>query len=208
MNVSELDEVLSFILNANDNQAPTEYGASRRLLALNKAYMREWNEIQQHISRNAKLATMEFTWPASAQTCAVPGELQGKTVYAYFDVTTSTSAPPRLVLSYRDQNTLEWYPSGPSSAKTIRAVYIPMPNKLVNGEDSPDLILPQYHELLCWSAAIWLVNIMDREDAPKVWQDQYEALLLQAIKGMSNRPLGDPTTIALAFDDSGFGDYS
>lgn len=208
MNLSELDDLLAFILNGNDNQSATEYGPARRLQALNAAYNREWNEIQLHVSRAAKLATFEFTWPASAQTCVVPAELQGKTVYAFYDVTVATTQPPRLIVSYRDQNTLEWYPSGPSEAKTIRAVYIPTPNKLVNPIDEPSLILPQYHELLCWSAAMWLVEIMDREASPSVWQDKYEALLLQAIKGMSNRPLGDPTTIGLAFDDLGFGDFA
>ena len=207
MNLEELDDMLSFILNSNDTQSATEYAAARRLMALNAAYKREWNEIQLHVSRNAKLATHEFTWAASAQTCAVPTELRGKTVYAYYDATQSTVTPPKLVLAYRDQNTLEWMPSGPGSATTVRAEYVPSPTKLVDPQDIPSLILDQYHELLVWSAALWLVEIVDREAAPKKWHDMAQDLQEQAIKGMSNRPQGDPTVIGQAYNDNG-GDWA
>ena len=195
MNLEELDDLLAFIVNANDVQSATEYGPARRLMALNSAYKREWNEIQLHVSRQVKLAVQDFTWPASSTTCSVPSALQGKTIYAFYDASSATSEPYKLVLRYRDANTLEWMPSGPGSAVTVRAEYVAAPTKLVSEGDIPSLILDQYHELLAWSAAIWLVEIVDRETAPKLWHDMAQDLREQAIKGMSNRPQGDPTTI-------------
>lgn len=202
MNLDELDDMLAFVLNANDQQTASEFSEARRLMALNSAYKREWNEIQLHVSRNVKLANHEFTWAASAPTRTVPAELQGKTIYAYYDVTSTTVVPPKLALSYRDATTLEWMPSGPGAAVTIRADYVASPSKLVSPSDVPSLILDQYHELLVWSAAVWLVEILDRETAPKKWHDMAKDLQEQAIKGMSNRPQGDVTVIGQAYNDN------
>jgi len=205
MNLQEIDDMVSFILNANDTQTTTEYNQTRRYQAINAAYAREWNEIQQHVARASKVRHMDFTWPSGQGTLPLPSELVGKTIFAFYNVTNQSVQPPRLIVRMRDAVTLEWGDAGPGADVSMRAEYIAAPSLLQQPSDSPDLILPQYHELIAWSAAIWLAEILDREAAPGLWRERREALLLQAIKGMSTTPLGDGTQIQRTTDD--IGDY-
>jgi hypothetical protein len=119
------------------------------------------------------------------------------------------SAANESLVYFLDRNTLRWGSEGPDAERTLRLTYLAVAEALVEDEDEPQLISPEYHELLAYSAAIELRAFAD-EEIPSAWQKRYLQFQMEFWKAASRgRPHigGDVTVINRHADDTA-GAYS
>jgi len=213
MNFTELQNRLKFVLDFNDTQTDGAFTATRVKQALNLAYEREVFKAEAEGSRRYFKTTTSFTWPAGQLTYALTAPLSQATIIRMSDVT-STDPGYNLVFSeqgfsgdlhWKDRKTIQWGTTGPGSAKTIRVEYYPRPTELVEDEDELEMIPVQFHELLVWSAAVFLRTVAD-ERPPQHWVNERDEFRIDFWKFLSQgRPISDTPTITNSHPDSDAG---
>ena len=209
MNFDELQDRVGFVLNFNDGQADQDFTAARIKQAINYAYNREIQKAMLEGSRRFFRATQDVTWAASSVTLTLPAGVAKKALIRIADVT-SDAIGAQLLFSengltgdvfFKDRSTLQWGTSGPSSAKTLRFVYYETPLDMIDDDDEPDIMPEAFHELLVWSAAIWLRTVGD-ESAPTEWRRELMELQIDFYKHVSlGRPQDDEPTVRLRDSD-------
>lgn len=202
MNFGEIQTHTKDILNFNPAQANADFTVDQLKRAINFCLSAEVDRVKLHAHPAYFLASQDFTWTSGAETQALPTGMQGYDFIRFYDVTDDSTGPGNaLALPWENRTTLRWGTSGPSSARTIRAVYYARPATLVSDADVPDLLPPEFHEIICWSAASYL-RMMADEDAPGRWLVYLEERRLDMIKRMSRRPAGTPSRVVQEVIDS------
>lgn len=186
------------ILNFNPNQVNADFTDAQIKRAINFCLSAEIDRMK-HVAHPAYfLAYQDFTWAAGAETQALPLALVDLDHIAFYDITSDSTGPGvKLGLMWEDRETLRWGSSAPSNDRTIRCVYYARPQKLVGGSDVPTLLPPEYHEILGWSAAIYMRRMAD-EEAPMQWLAYLEERRIDLTKRLSRRPAGTPNRILQA----------
>ena len=213
MNFTELQNRLAFVLNFNDTQTDSEYTTARLKQSLNYAYEREVIKAEEEGSKVWFKSTMKVTWPKSQLLLTPPEPLKQSNLIKIEDIT-NTNPGVRLSLSadglagdihWADRNTLQWSTVGPSSARSLRFHYYARATEMSEDEDIPELIPPQFHEMIVWSAAIFLRDIAD-ESAPGAWQRRLQDWQIDFYKYLSRgRPTSDVVTVDNTYSDGDAG---
>ncbi len=176
MDLAELRDQLAFSLNHNDGQTDQDFSDARLNDNINWAYRREVRGAKLEGVRSYFTKNDSFTWAADAVTQTLPLNLRRKQIVVFKDIT-SNDPGQKLTVSadgarggvhWVDNNTLQWGTSGPGATKTIRAFYLADAEKLTDDADEPELIPEEMHELIVWSAAVYLRTVAD-EFAPPGW---------------------------------------
>lgn len=195
MNRGELRSELAFLTNFSESTAAQDFVQAR----LNKAIQQSYRRVIESAKINGShqffhLRSQSFTWPVSTQTLAVPDSLVNKTIVDLYDI---TDGEPGFPLSFgrdsqdvgsvfwADYKTWQWATvGGPGAAMTLRAVYEATAEELVSDSDTPQLVPPQFHDLIVWKAARLLRKAAD-EAAPAPWEDEEYELVLDFYKHVS-----------------------
>jgi len=153
--------------------------------AINSRYALECLHGQQQGRRTWFHRVQSFTWAASSTTLVLPPSVSQAGIMTFEDITDRDPGYPLPSLVFwLDSRTLQWGDTSPGSARTIRATYFARPVDMVSGSDEPELIPPEYHMLLVWSAAIYLRQKAD-EGAPPAWLEQLNEERLNYWKAIS-----------------------
>jgi len=181
MNLDALRTKVSFLVNFNTGQADQDFAGttadSNRDVdfAINEAYRDEVEKGKQNGNRNYFLETRSFTWPAGEQTQPIPLDVLGKTIIAFRDDTQLTPGPiaPKfdaLVegsgLFIVNRRTFGLQPA-PGTARTFTILFLANAAEMKESDDEPELIQPQFHDLIVWSAAILLKQVADQRSPPE-----------------------------------------
>jgi hypothetical protein len=207
MNLSELRDAVSYIVEYNEGQADQSYAGStaqpwkRVDAAINEAYREEIRVASRMMSVRPFLRQFAVTWPADAATLAIPNQVLGATIVAVRDDTSSTPGPVVQIQPYLDEPggfylydgvTWGWAPT-PTAAKSLVVVYVATPEKLTAPDDVPTLVPNNDHDLLVWSSAVILAQIADEDTIPQRWVNRRDELRLQFHKQVAlGTPMGRP----------------
>jgi hypothetical protein len=213
MNYTELQDRLKFVLDFNDTQTDGAFTAARIKQALNMAYEREVNKANEEGSQRYFKGTVEFVWPSAQLTYQLTPPLSKRGLIRITDVTESDPGR-RIVFSenglngdvfWKDRNTMQWGTQGPGANRTLRAEYFAKPWPMDADDDEPDLIPEQFHELLVWSAAVFLRTVAD-ESPPMRWVSERDEFRIDFWKYLSRgRPMSDVPTVSNTYPDSEVG---
>ncbi len=204
MNREQLRQEVAFLVNFTEGTADQDFTVARLNKAIQYAYR---NEVRQAkltgLSRWFKKVA-QISWPASQVRYKLPNSLSKKNIIAFWDITNSD---PGYVLDVRgdslsgsslfwyEADTLQWASTGPSAATTLLIEYLADSEYLAADGDSPDLIPADYHDLLVWSAAIYLRTVGD-EQPPSHWVAEREQFRYDFWKFLSKgRPFTDTPSV-------------
>jgi hypothetical protein len=215
MNFTELQDRLKFILNFNDTQTDQDFTNARIKQALNFSYESEINRAQAEGSRRYFRAVREIEWVADELTYTLAYPLDQRGLIRITDIT-NTDPGYALVFDengfhgdvfWKDRNTIQWGTQGPNAGKTLRVEFYTRPIAMVEDNDEPELIPPQFRELLLWSAACWLRDIADDDmGTPQSWQRRLDEWRIDFWKYLSRgRPTDDVPAVTNTYPDDGVG---
>ena len=208
MNFGELLTELKDLLNFDSNQIHQDFSDAQLKRALNQAYLREVRKARQQGSRNYFLDTTTFTWTSGESTYTLVDPLNKASIIELRDVTDGEVVDTiHFTDSFRwaDRNTLEWLDSGPSSDRTIRALFLELPVDMAADGDVPSLIPREFRELLVYSAAVEL-RLRADEEAPRSWAAHLDDTRMDYWKHLSlGRPASNQARISLPSDFDDFG---
>jgi len=203
MNFLELQSEVKFILNWNEQQTDQDFTTLRIKKALNRAYKQETIKAEEEGGQRFFKATLDLPWPGGSVTMILPPELNEEALIGISDITTASIGTP-LVFSddgisgdifWKDHQTIQWGTNGPPSDKTLRFTYYASVEELVNDGDVPMLIPAKFHELIAWSAALFLQQISDQE-MTEAWVFERNELRIDFWKWLSRgRGTDDVPTI-------------
>lgn len=179
-------------LDANPTQSDSSFTDDQIKRALNAAYREEINKAKTEASLLFFYKIFSFTWPASEPTYSIAGTpLANMDLYAFQDITQGEHRPVDMRILWRDKDTLFWGDAqGPTSARTIRVIYVAAPEDLVNDADEPSLVDYNYRDLWPLSAAIRLRD-KSYEGSPGAWLSRLNNERLVWYKFMQARPRED-----------------
>jgi hypothetical protein len=197
----ELRDELAFLANFSANQASQDFVQTRLNKALDQAYNQEVERAKLNGSQKFfHMSTDSITWPVSTTTLAVPDVLVGKSIIDVLDITDGENGIPLVfgmngqaagTIFWKDHKTWQWSAlGGPSSARTMRAIYEAVAEKLLNDDATPELVPAQFHMLIVWTAAILLRKAGD-EMAPMSWTQERDEMRLDYYKHVAR---GRPTS--------------
>jgi hypothetical protein len=185
MNRGELRAEVAFAVNFTEATASQDFVQARLNKAIQAGYRKLIERAKLNGSRVFFQMNNEFTWPADAQTLAVPASLVQKTIVDIYDITDGEPGLPIVVgrdaqsggsIFWLDHKTWQWSTvGGPSSAVNFRALYEAVAENLVADSDVPELVPPQFHDLIVWEAAVLLRQIAD-EGSPAEWRHERDEL--------------------------------
>lgn len=222
MDFKALQDEASELLNFNSSQTDQDFTAAQIKKAINRAYAREFRKARQEGVREWFSGYREVVWPGDSLTFSVSGNLSGAQICKITDVTENLTGSGFHVVVYeggdppvgtpewtsqgfsgpifwKDRNTLQWGTSGPGEDRTLRFTIFPSPEELSSDGDVPQLIHPDHHELIFYSAAIDLRTRAD-EAAPQSWQMERQELRMDLYKDVSRgRPHTNVTSINYAY---------
>lgn len=195
-NLLWLEDRLKRRLDNNPDQADSSYSSANMRSALNEAYTEEVNKAKMEGSRKWFIQKYEFTWAASTPTYSIDGTpMEYMDAFIFQDVTDNTNLPRDITLLWNDRKTLYWgSSSGPSSAKTIRVLYLANAEELTSDTSEPDLIAPAHRDLLPLAAAILLAEESDLS-VPASWERRLMEKRLMWWKTLQARPRNDVAEI-------------
>lgn len=182
MTRKELEDFTRLILLPNSRQSTNgTFITSDLTAAVQRAYEREWIKFRAVATKSQCVMSTTFTWPAGEVAFQVPRILQNRRVHSLFDITDNpTGIGLRTVVYFEDLTKLMRWPStvgtpgtGPFRDTLFRALFFPNVETLDSPDQSPELIPPDHHQLLGWSAAVELVEIANGDSsAPATWRDR------------------------------------
>lgn len=210
MNLTTLRDHVNFILDNNDLQADASFSTARMNDAINWAYQEEMSDAQLEGGMAWFFTTTDVAWPAEQVTLPLPAGIQQENIIEVHNVTDNDPGKPVVIggpgtsarLHWKDRLTLQWGEDGPTTAQTLRFFYYAVPSTLVEDEDLPELMPPQFHKLIALSAVVFLMEIADRE-APALILRRQRKLQAMLQKYVSRpRPLAATNMIASGRGDS------
>jgi len=214
---NELQDLVGLMLNFTPNQTDADFTTVQVKAALNRAYDREVRagKLRGHNAYFKSQTTL--TWPASTQDMTLNALMKRSQWVRLEDITNSAqaslievgSAANEALVYLLDRSTLRWGSEGPFSERTLRLTYLASAEELIEDEDEPQLIPPEYHELLAYSAAIELRAFAD-EEIPSAWQKRYLQFQMEFWKLVTKgRPhIGGDVTVINRYPDDTAGAYS
>jgi len=203
MDFKTLQDEVSELLNFNSSQTDQDFTTTQIKKAINRAYAREYRKARQEGLRQWFSSVTEITWLSGAVTLSLPGSVKRNQISRIIDVTNSDPGYPLVFddsgflgdVHWKDRNTLQWGTEGPGENRTLRVEYMAEPGEMSADEDEPDLIAPDHHELIFYSAAIDLRTRAD-EVAPQSWAMERQELRMDFYKDVSRgRPHNTVTVI-------------
>jgi hypothetical protein len=203
MNFKELQSEVKFILNWNENQTDQDFTTLRIKKAVNRAYKQEVLKAEQEGGQRFFKTTLELPWLAGTVTFVLPPELNQEALIAIHDITTASIGTPLVFsddgisgdLFWKDRSTLQYGNVGPASDKLLRFIFYASVEDLVDDGDVPMLIPDKFHELIAWTAALFLQEISDQE-VTAVWMHERDDLRMDFWKWLSRgRATDDVPTI-------------
>jgi hypothetical protein len=203
MDLAELKNRLSFVVDNNDGQVGQAFSTTRLTQAINWAYRQEVLKAQQEGSRKWFLTSTTIIWPTSQVQLVLPEVLKSAEIIRVSNITNSDLGSALIFdetgyfgnAFWANRNTLQWGTSGPSSDITLRFMYYAKPETLVTDDDIPELIPDQFHDLIVWAAAVLLLEIADQR-APEAWYSNRNETRMDLWKYMSRgRPTSDPPRV-------------
>jgi hypothetical protein len=176
---AELVTELGWILDFNESQTNQDFTSTRLKKLIQWAYKKEINKAKQEGNSSYFCSFIDFTWESDLVTLSLPETVRHQEVLKFFDVTDSTLGSELLIGRYGQgrtifwaaNNKLQWGTDGPGSDRIIRAVFLANAETLIDDESEPELIPPQFRELLLWSAAIIARKVAD-DDIPQAWAEE------------------------------------
>lgn len=183
-------------LDNNPLQTDADFSTDTIKKILNEAYEFEVNKAKTEASQYYFYQNYNFTWPASQTTYSIEGTpMEYMDQHNFQDVTSGEDKGYNINVYWRDRNTLYWGNSnGPSSARTIRCVYLARAEWLNADGDEPTLVIPAHRDLLALSAACLLRKIAD-EQAPGSWLQELDERRRAWWKDMADRPAGSTAQV-------------
>jgi hypothetical protein len=203
MDFAELQDQVKFILNWNDGQTNQDFSTARIQAALNRAYKQETIKAEEEGGQRFFKATIDLPWKAGTITFVLPPEIMEEALIAIDDVTTASIGTPLVFsddgisgdLFWKDHQTLQYGNTGPASDKILRFKYYASVEELQNDGDTPMLIPAKFHELIVWSACIFLQEISG-QDVTRTWVAERDELRIDFWKWLSRgRATDDVPTI-------------
>lgn len=190
MRFSELISEVQDLLNFNPSAADQDFTEAQVKKALNIRYGLECNMGQMHGRRTWFHRVQSITWTSGEETLLLPSSVSQAGIMKLEDITDRDPGYPLPeTVFWKDSKTLQWGDTAPGSDRTIRVTYFARPVDLVAAGDEPELIPPEHHMLLVWSAAIYLRQKAD-ESVPQTWLEQHYEERLNFWKAMSrSRPM-------------------
>lgn len=192
MNFKELQDELALVLNFTPDTVDQDFNSTQLQSQLNSAYMREVRQAKQNAGYAYFRNYFDFIWPANALTYDLGNQIAWQDFDSFYDITSSEpgyrlivgDVPGQTDIWWQTPTILQWGTIGPGSERTLRVRYLAKAEKMLNDIDEPQLIPPEYRELLVWSAAVYLRTIAD-EMAPQAWLGKLEELQHDFWKGLS-----------------------
>ena len=183
---SEIEALTRTILLPNTRNATNgPFDAADITAAVQRAYEREWNKARIQLTKAQVVMSTQFTWPSGAITTDMPALLRNRIIHSIYDITDNPQGIGLRTVFYIEDVTkrLRW-PStvgtpgtGPFRDTLLRAFFMPQVEQLSLPESTPQLIPTEYHQLLGWSAAIELSDMLDGgRTAQPAWKPRYEDL--------------------------------
>lgn len=203
MDYKTLKDRLNFILDNNDSQADSSFSAARVKDAVNWAYRDEVRHVYLEGNERWFFTTQDFSWPLNQVTFKIPDDIEKKNIIWIQDVTSRDPGEYVIFgpenhtsrLHWKDSRHLQWGTNGPAEAKTLRFGFYPNPLDLSDDGDEPILLPELYHELIAWSAAIFLLDVADRQ-APLSWLSRQRDMRIDLWKHVSKgRPGTDSVRV-------------
>ncbi len=199
------------MLNFTENAVDSDFTTAQVKAAINRGYDREIRAAKLRSNQDYFRSTLEFTWPSGDLDFSLTSQMRKTEWLRLEDVTDSVRGLTLEIakssvegnIYMPDRNTLRWGTEGPQSERTIRLTYLAAAETLIEDEDEPQLISPEYHELLAYSAAVELRAFAD-EEIPSAWQKRYLQFQMEFQKVVTRgRPHigGDVTVINRHPDD-------
>lgn len=196
---------LRFRLNVTEGEADQDFSEARLNAALQYAYNQEVEKGKQHGFAAWFKKTATFTWPAGQLQVTLPDSVVRSNVIAFYDITSSEPGTLFVVQQERERGGSAWWyehdklnwagNTAPTTAKTLRVFYLANAETLANDAQSPQLIPPQFHQLVVIAAAVHLREVAD-ESAPLSWLKTLEDWRFDFWKSISKgRPFADTPTI-------------
>jgi len=210
MDFKTLQDEVSELLNFNSSQTDQDFTTTQIKKAINRAYAREYRKARQEGLRQWFSSVTEITWLSGAVTLSLPGSVKRNQISRIIDVTNSDPGYPLVFddsgflgdVHWKDRNTLQWGTEGPGENRTLRIEYMAEPEEMSADEDEPELIAPDHHELIFYSAAIDLRTRAD-EVAPQSWAMERQELRMDFYKDVSRgRPHNTVTVIRGGNEDA------
>jgi len=200
MNRGELRTQLTWILNANTSQTdPGFFGPSTDTnrnfhWALDAAYREEVVRAKQQGLMGAFRRRHAVTWTSGAETMAIPAQVKLKSIDHLSDETDFSPGTPVSFyddaygtvsgIYNRDKDTWGWYPA-PSSDRSLVVHYLEVAEPLTSDADIPSLFPVEHHDLIAWSAAIWMRTVADEKGPPALWIAKQQDLRMVLWKDLS-----------------------
>ena len=173
MNRGEIRDQASFILNFNTGQVDADITTARFNKAIQYAYNTETNRLQQVGISRYFWRTVDISWPEGTETLALPNHITQSSIVKIRDIT-NNAYPEGLMWmpNWRTASVWFWPQSGgPPDTKTYRITYVARPEVLLADTSVPELIAPQFHELIVWSTVNFLRTVADEAPPPAFIQE-------------------------------------
>ncbi len=215
---SELQDLTSLMLNFTPNAVDSDFTATQVKAALNRGYAREVRAAKLRGNLEYFKGQTALLWPANTMDMKLNSLMLRSEWLRLEDVTDSRRATllevgshsGEALIYFLDRTTLRWGSSGPGNDRNLRLSYLAFAETLIEDEDEPMLVPPEYHELLAYSAAVELRAFAD-EEIPSAWQKRYLQFQMEFWKAVSRgRPHigGDVTVTNRYIDEDQSGAYS
>lgn len=171
MDFGELQAEVKFILNWNESQTDQDFTTLRVKKAINRAYKQETIKAEEEGGQRYFKATVDYQWLASTITFTLPPELSEEALIGISDISSGSTIGTPLVFSddgisgdlfWKDRSTLQYGNTGPNTDKILRFTFFASAGEMVDNGDTPLLIPAKFHELIVWSAALFLQQISDQ----------------------------------------------
>lgn len=213
MNFKEMRSELAFLLSFNEGEADQDFATARLKKALQFAYDDEVRQAKLEGQYRWFKSNSQFTWPANQVTFTLSSSIAKAGIIDFWDITSSS---PGVRLTVRENweqggvvwwlknDTLQWGNLGPQSDRTIQVDFLAVTEKLLDDTQIPNLMPPEYHWLIVWSAAVYLRQVAD-EGVPDSWFGRYKAMQMDYWKTLSRgRPFSDvPTVVPMPLPEDG-----
>lgn len=165
--------------------------------AISEAERIEYEELFPSINPDWLRRAQDFTWPADSATFSLPDEINDANLEGIENLAEDGQglivpvgrAGMHEEIFWKDNETLQWGTSGPTSAQSLRLFYFAQPVGLADDEDQPSWLPVRHRHLLIWSAAI-VARFAADSKAPAAWEKLRNEIRLQVRHQLSmGRPV-------------------
>lgn len=192
MNFGDLQDEVKDLLNFASGQVHQDFTEDQIKKSINRAYDREVRKARQEGITSYFIDDVTITWTSGATTYALTDPEDKAQLIQIWDVTNGQPGSPLEFnedFRWKDRNTLEWLPSGPSEDRSLRFTFYELPKPMVANTEEPTLVRREFREILTYSAAIEL-RLRADEEAPASWERHLSESRMDWYKDLSKgRPM-------------------